>query len=45
MIFFDKYIVANEPHKLERAEARKVAISLHTVDELQDNRRRITEES
>ena len=28
---FDEYIVANEPHKLERAEARKVAISLHTM--------------
>lgn len=40
---FDEYIVASGPHKWERAEAWKVAIGLQTVDELQDNRRRVTE--
>lgn len=42
---FDEYIVASKPHKRERAEALKVAISLQAVDGLQDNRRRITEGS
>lgn len=32
---FDEYIVASEPHKRERAEARKVAIGLQAVDGLQ----------
>ena len=32
---FDKYTVASEPHKRERAEAWKVAIGLQAVDGLQ----------
>ena len=32
---FDEYIIANEPHKRERAEAWKVAIGLQAVDGLQ----------
>lgn len=31
---FDEYIVASEPHKRERAEARKVAIGLQAVNKL-----------
>lgn len=40
-----EYIVASEPHKWEKAEDWKVAISLLTVDRKQDYRRRITEGS
>lgn len=31
---FDEYIIASEPHKLERAEAWKVAIGIQAVDGL-----------
>jgi hypothetical protein len=54
---FDEYIIASEPHKRERAEARKVAIGLQAVDgfrvskcrtssgQVQDKRRKIFEGS
>ena len=42
-LYFDECIIASDPHKLERAEAWKVAIGLHAVDGQQDNRRRIIE--
>ena len=32
--YFDEYIMANEPHKRDRAEAWKVAIGLQDVDGL-----------
>lgn len=42
---YGDYIVASEPHKRKHVEAWKVAIGLHEVDGIQDNRRRIVEGS